>query len=347
MNEYCLLEIFELLSLMDLCSLAEACKEFRNVALRLAPKELTLSKMAVVLFQCRTDRWPIEQSYKPEEVARIFKNFGSSLTAVSITGFDRLGKHLTINLVAKFCGPNLKSLQVNGVALFKGTKEFLSIAEKMFPQLERFGYKTPKTLVTNPVEDEESEHPLELLTDFIGRHSTLKRLSLGFFKSDDNCTRRVFQTINECKALEKLVLEYGNYGNKCFLRHPLHQLTSLTALTVSSFELVDIDFFSSLTTLRVLRIDNCLVQDSEHCPKSRKVVIGIVTILFNLEELEIWAHNDTWILDRNTFATIASIVRPRPNGLILKCGVDFDAENLDETNRSVKLILTRWNRSDF
>lgn len=111
----CLMEIFSYLSdMMDLCSIAETCKRFQLIVRSVIKKKISFSfdclrktpygfKLGTVL-DFTTD--------KPRDVQRVFSNFGSSLSKISIWSYARK-KSFVLNLVKRHCSDELKHLSVN------------------------------------------------------------------------------------------------------------------------------------------------------------------------------------------------------------------------------------------
>lgn len=114
LNEYCLLEIFgsKTLDLMDLCALAETCKRFRRITKRLVPSVLGFEMGSNDKCRVNFGTYP-HVTFKPYEVERIFKNFGSTLSTVSINSCSRSDCKFLISLLTQNHDDQLQCLTIS------------------------------------------------------------------------------------------------------------------------------------------------------------------------------------------------------------------------------------------
>lgn len=100
LNEYCLLEIFSLksLTLMDLCSLAETCTNFQHIITeRIFPREFHVDITRDGNYQFKTTHYlhsSYHRAHSAHESERLFKNFGSIVTAISIRNVEVRNHHI-------------------------------------------------------------------------------------------------------------------------------------------------------------------------------------------------------------------------------------------------------------
>ncbi|KAG4078595.1 hypothetical protein HA402_003242 [Bradysia odoriphaga] len=138
MNDHCLLELFslKLFTLLDLCSIAETCQRFQQIVQSVSPRELCIRIRQTGDYDIKT-RYALTSTNAPG-IERIFKNFGSHLTGISISiprmafSYDEYikqnmevvqrqqqkqydGSNFVLNVVALFCVDSLKVLKICGL----------------------------------------------------------------------------------------------------------------------------------------------------------------------------------------------------------------------------------------
>lgn len=114
LNDHCLQEIFGLdnLDLLDLCSLAETCKHFDNITQTVSPKVLSFQRNGGNGITVHFQKY-LSKIYKPADVSRIFKNFGTRLTEISIdNGYEKESCTFLIDLIARHSEDTLKYLSI-------------------------------------------------------------------------------------------------------------------------------------------------------------------------------------------------------------------------------------------
>lgn len=284
-NEYCLLGIFEVdsLSWMDLCSVAETCKRFQRISQRVFPKDLCV-RGGNGYCDVSSRKYLHNKNRAAQTVERIFKNFGSRLTEVSVSPKYRHEKpsNNLLNLVAEYCGEDLKSLTIRGlnipasltvklneifkrlqlldlrnVSVVHGTKVFAdlnsmielrvensdAILANIFTKLESFTYR--------------SDAPLKRsMPKFIRTHPDLKTLNLGtrVNSADDNAN--ILKVIlQHCTELKELILDIGSIRASSLQK--LQALKSLNILKLSGVNCYDFEFLSAMRELRELHLFVC------------------------------------------------------------------------------------------
>lgn len=230
MNDDCLYEIFspKLMSIMDLCSVAETCSRLKQIANRNFTRAYKC---------CNFNELSLKTIH---EVRRFLINFGSLITELTIKS-DLNGMSVRIlDLVIRYCKntlesltlkqyeiteyltaklrpmfSNLKKIHLENCSLYgDGQKLFANcgslielkaiqldhedddgiILENVFPKLERF------VLEQTYFNNDDSE-----LNLFVSRHEGLKELSL---KGIDNDRPTLLTAIaNNCKSIEELRIE--------------------------------------------------------------------------------------------------------------------------------------------
>lgn len=106
LNDDCLIQIFEMLSLLDLLSLHETCTRFRNIAARTFPsahKEINLNALCP-----GADHYTI---IIVDRLTRFLMAFGSSIAGLILKvgpGDDKIIRE-TVDVIIKYCSGTLKS----------------------------------------------------------------------------------------------------------------------------------------------------------------------------------------------------------------------------------------------
>lgn len=224
LNEHCLLEIFSdpALTLIDLCSLANTCKRFKQIIQRVFPRKFSirLNYRGCNFISKRYSQNGMEIT----DVERVLQNFGARLTTISIYRWDKS----FVNLIAKYCDKiTLKRLAIHmdyqyqevlvhcwdllwpidrlvilNIYLKVDAWLRLAVSRHTFPNLEQFFFHRP-----------ESEHQIqsrdtiesELFLKFIERHKGLKMLTLRM--NIMYCHNKFVETIvSSCSKLVELTL---------------------------------------------------------------------------------------------------------------------------------------------
>ncbi|XP_037043810.1 uncharacterized protein LOC119079848 [Bradysia coprophila] len=125
LNVHCLLEIFSssCLTLMDLGSLADTCKHFKQITQRLFPKEIqiTSDKSFIRWHTCQYYHHYRDYCtlYRQQDCEIILKNFGSRLVSLKLDETNEF----VVNLVAKYCGDvTLRLLEIDGMKSIENLK---------------------------------------------------------------------------------------------------------------------------------------------------------------------------------------------------------------------------------
>ncbi len=301
MVEDCLLEIFSAKPLdgwMDLCSIAETCKRFKEISGRIIPKTLVVrehpsSDVHDSAVKSRNDEY---EPLMPNEVERIFNNFGSILSGIHVDCNMKMNSVL-LELIAKHCRStnNLKCLSISNVKIGKILEIELKSIFKRLRQLELDGvsgscdmtlFPAMSSLLELSVDGCDADAILtnnfpklerftcgmfngtgnkftlsEIVTleDFISRHSTLKTLSVSVLRHCSN--GQIVQAIsNSCHGLEELTLRLVVTVTSAWLQ-PLHTLKSLKFLTLTGVDFDEFEFITRLPELRELTLNLCRLPD--------------------------------------------------------------------------------------
>lgn len=102
LNDHCLQKLFENLDIDGLCQMANVCKRFRQVAQQ--------------VFDEHHKEFELENTFKQSTFRRVLSQFGSQITgidALEVYGADRIDPEA----IAKYCGPKLESLYLNGAKI--------------------------------------------------------------------------------------------------------------------------------------------------------------------------------------------------------------------------------------
>lgn len=315
-NDDCLLEIFSVksLALMDLCSLAEACTRFQRITERVFPKELWIDI-------CLNGHCEVVSRYSPfrgnraHEIERILRNFGSFISALSISRHTREDRAVfVLNLVTKYCVDTLERLRIHSQIGFFEIPAVLTIQLKpIFKRLQLLELRNAvivddETLFTGfdslielrviMVENgfallenifpklqrftfqgmfDKVDHSLPI---FISRHTSLKSLDLRI-RIFERCKVNVLQVIGNCKDLEKLTINMGCTKAASLL--PLQALKSLERLKLWFVSCDDLSFVPSMTKLRELHLTTCVLPED---PNSFASMIQLTKLHITLEECD-------------------------------------------------------------
>ncbi|XP_037040614.1 uncharacterized protein LOC119077495 [Bradysia coprophila] len=130
LNEYCLIDIFSSssLRLVDLCNLAETCKEFKRITHRVFPQSLSIKTPTLFIDGHESVRKNLSKSYTVQEYDRILKVFGSRLSKLSLNDTNQA----VVDSVARYCGDvKLKRLKLDGM------KSIQSVCRKLKSNFQR------------------------------------------------------------------------------------------------------------------------------------------------------------------------------------------------------------------
>lgn len=329
-------------------------------------------------------------------VERIFRNFGSCLSEVLVIIYERKAefvlnlvnehcrdelKTLSINRISDVAEPvelkpvfeRMQNLHIERVFIVEAATLFRkfdslvelnvtsvtncsTILESVFPHLENFAYWKYKVVKGNETSQEENQQSLGRILTFIKRHSSLKKLAVGFY-SDQKCWTAIIQTIgSNCTKLQELQVKIHN--KLCqFSSVPLKSLQALTSLKTIRLENTffrDFEIFGSFKDLRELDLVDCYLPKNlnqfAHLAQincfrlemhwnrgsvMEKVdIVGIIRWLINLEKFVIRSSLDEFVLNETKFSEIADLVRQRSNVLTMKC-------NSTVTKSARNLIVTK------
>lgn len=288
LNDDCLVKIIAMLDLKDLCSLSRTCTLFHwIITQRIIPKEIHLVESFDDEYYIKMGNFSFKTNRRCG-VKRIFKNFGSVLHSISISGYsDDFG----LKLIAGCCEKKLKSLSISNreisavgmkpifkqlhtlhldystvnddsTDLFAGL-DFLvelrvrfvencdGILRHTFPKLVRFSYGEKR--IANPIRYPFQLRPLETILNFISHHPTLKALDLNF--ACDNDIRKIIlqEIVNSCQQeLLEITIDVDWMCNAMIRQ--LKKLTSLKTLVLRGVSTKDFQFFSALDELRGLNV---------------------------------------------------------------------------------------------
>ncbi|XP_037027830.1 uncharacterized protein LOC119068367 [Bradysia coprophila] len=291
LNEYCLLDIFSSnsLTLLDLCSLAETCRDFQRITKRVFSREL---KMVVGpharRYSFQAKNYSI-RSKAAKDIRRILKNFGSYLTELKISRNDpivtdsvikycRAGTLGRINICGKSGKKMIEDLTVKFEAIFKRllalsfnglyTKYQLgdtsvqlycdSLLELKVINVNADAYRSilnnnfPKLVRFElMISNFDVTHAL---IEFIGRHKSLRSLFLCV-KSICIHDDLMVAIGNNCKDMQVLTLFSSELENFISLDlSKLHCLTKLRTLDVACCLQNQIQLVALLKALKSLEI---------------------------------------------------------------------------------------------
>lgn len=352
LNDDCLLKTFSsnLLTPLDLCSLAETCVRFKQLAQRVFPRYLQFQgDYNGYKFVSKND---VANYTTQRDAKRIFKIFGSCLSTISMHWDDLTA----VSLVAKHCNGGVLSVlkihqfginEKRGVKLAPIIRQLLvlhiatsSIGMKLdisgdslielkiakvegcdeifnntFPNLERFTF-------------EDNDYNGSDALTFIGRHKKLKTLDL-----DSKCIYRMYDfahTIgNDCKQLEELTLR------KFSSLHIALDFSNQTGPTKLKMLDVNLGFkyysqiyalLQTFKSLEIVKLSSGLFRE-----EARSVLVAL-SELPNLRELHLincWYKHTQWkLLSRLKKLCLVDSFLPFPTIDLLK--IVRGLANLDE-----------------
>lgn len=147
LNEHCLLEIFssDTFDLMDLCSIAETCKRFKEITGRVVGKRFIMNRNGDFVDRVKIGKhssllvMPSNEGFA--QLNRIFKLFGPALTLVSMrVGIDRDNRATELQLlelVSTYCVDNLKSLEISLESYHGVIKIPFNLSVRLIPILKQ------------------------------------------------------------------------------------------------------------------------------------------------------------------------------------------------------------------
>lgn len=363
LNDYCLMEIFKRLSVVDLCSLSETCERFRDNSQRIAPKKLDIS--------ITSDRVTVKYediTYKIKALENVFENFGHHFTNIAIyigCGADsKRVEEFLVNCLRDHCGHKLKCLSLTW---FDIRQQYVPYFQQFFKRLQKLelsdsdivndttlfaGLDLLVELSVYYVNNSEVifvntfpklqrfryDAPVPKTTkafmDFISRHKTLSTLDFCIYREIDKMIK-IFQVIvDSCKELKVLKVS-GITDATIKSLHPLADLRSLTTLMLSNmlkFDNFDFVILAELPKLRELRI--CV----KYIPEDSRHHLNVAHIVRCLTHLEEFVIAGGYALEEKTFFEIIDIVDGRPNTLTLICDLKFE---VNATHRNGKVVLDK------
>ncbi|XP_037041142.1 uncharacterized protein LOC119077884 [Bradysia coprophila] len=272
LNEYCLLDIFssDSLTFMDLCSLAETCRRFKRIALRVFPKEFTIETsydMGIRGYILKTKNY--RKFYENlQDIERILKNFGTYLSTLSVSWEE---DHALTDLVAMYCGA--VTLQCLDIVNMKNMEDLQVKFKSIIQRLLKLSFRhcsflddaaTPATaslicdslielqinysywcgailqnnfpnlkrlaFVASEIFSGTSDNESDVFSKFIGRHKCLRSIDLS---AGSVCSIKLLHTIsNSCKELEELTLESLDTPNISSDSWNLQNLLKLRMLSI-------------------------------------------------------------------------------------------------------------------
>lgn len=256
LNEYCLLKIFSnnSLTLIDLCSLAETCKHFKQIIQRVFPKEFGITSAAIT-------NGKYSKSYREQDVERIVKNFGSRLVALSLCKADQT----VVKSVAEYCGDvTLKRLEVCGMNSFDSLKVQL---QSILPRLLTLSIDDCDLIATSADLNCESLVELEIVQStgcvaiLKNNFPKLKRFTFRYNEMSDNndgSTATISEFIDRHRSLAALKLVGSSIRFSSELVHAignnhkeLEELTLRVRRPEISFEVFNLMSLSKLKTLDI------------------------------------------------------------------------------------------------
>lgn len=245
-------------------------------------------------------------------------------------------------------------------SLFSGMDELvhlkLAIVERWdavlantFPKLRRFECHsfnlTVETLEFRT--NRKACQSLDVLTDFLSRHTALTALHLRFH-ADVTCRTKIFQAVgNNCKKLEELAVSCGVGTTADHLAPMLASLRYLKTVELRHMALEDFDFLLVLTKLADLRLYNCTLPTSNRFAALNHLtrleiadyfrefdLIGVVRHLTNIDEICLITQK---ILNEETYLQILDALRRRSSTLTIKCEANFYLKK-SQLYQNVKLL---------
>lgn len=238
-------------------------------------------------------------------------------------------------------------------------KNDCSILENTFTQLESFTYLTTNVVTAEQCSESENQdhQSLENILSFLKRHSGLRSLDIDV-ECDQNCWMFILKTIGDsCTKLHKLTIGTGCdwYMYSSVLLQPLQKLKSLKSMKLTGVSFEDFQVFSSLTDLRELELQLCVLpRDAEQFGCLAQVtslsLIGseptsgdfdMADIVRHLVNLVNFVALKLFSLDVATLTKIVSIVKERSNVLTLVCTCDFSVNSEEAFQKSNGRIIVR------
>lgn len=286
LNDDCLLEIFSARSLttMDLCALGETCTRFQQITGRLFKKQFCIKVCNSGDYEFKLRKYSCGN--RAHDAERIFKNFGSMLSAITISTLSSaaVGRlYFALNLVSTYCGVTLECLTIDGMTIpvdltvklkpiFKqlqmlelrdvsilSDKTLLAEFDSLI-ELRLINVRNDSALLEN-IFPQLKRFTLKQLTyfsdyadidlsTFISRHTNLKTLDIAADLHD--CI--ILQVIgNSCTELEELSVKLGSpILASCLL--PLQALKQLKNLKLFGAQCENLEFIPALTKLHELHL---------------------------------------------------------------------------------------------
>lgn len=209
LNEYCLLEVFSILSLQELCIVRNVSRQFRVLAEATVKKKWSTGKLkdSVITFNITGE--------DEETEAMLLKNFGNLVTHLYI---DPMESCENLDQLLKLC-TSLKYLNLRNVTpeivpheIVKNLKEldvhdcaYLNVDDTMIMNLIA-ACKSLKQLKV-------IAKPTELLVKAINSHSTIERVHWQVINVTDSMFKHEIKMLYKVKRLKKLSLHgYGGYS---------------------------------------------------------------------------------------------------------------------------------------
>lgn len=278
-----LLQIFSVKTLtpIDLCAVVEACPSFKEIIEYLFPKKWTIFNGEFKSEHYVSKKRRNDLAYRTD-TDRIFRNFGSLVSAIAISGRSSLDFFLKV--LTKYDTHTLTELDISGLTnqltiewkpvfnrleklilchviiydpwMFDDCNSLIEldvslvtngylILEQQFPKLEKFSYY-----------DSGDENDEDILSDFIARHDNLKSLRIDTFSIVLQTIHVMQQIGSSFKRLEKLTVQMSNI-NMDDLKLTLRGLDQLNELEIHlcGFEAAAcIKQFEELKSLETLKV---------------------------------------------------------------------------------------------
>lgn len=133
LNDHCLMKIFEerSLDLIDLCSLSQTCRRFQEIVQCIAPKKCDFDQNHMSDYKVKAGNY-LHKMFRSAEVEKIFKHLGLMLKCISIRGRSYTAPYLLVDLMARYCDEEFKSLTMSHVRM---TAEFTPKLKRTFSRL--------------------------------------------------------------------------------------------------------------------------------------------------------------------------------------------------------------------
>lgn len=295
LDEYCLLEIFSqnILTAMDLCSLAETCKRFKQIIQRVFAKGFNITSPDSFnheyTFECSYSKF--KHPVSRQDVKRILKNFRPNLRNLSIRQMD------SVNFISSNCfGVKINRLEIFGQtcmqpvcrklkSIFRRGVTRISLQCCNLNDFTSKNFKRNSLIEIRIIDSTEIDSSAFLKSNFRNLERFTFREDIGWYERDDDNTGPIAQFISRHKRLKVLDLVGSSIdcskeivdaiGNNC---------TELEELTLKCYKRSKIPF----DDVKVLGLPKLRTLDVLINVKNYIQIISLLRASFSLETVKLY-----------------------------------------------------------